>query len=471
VRRTKIVCTIGPASRTREVIAGLIRAGMNVARLNFSHGTHEEHGRVIDLVRQVSAELGARVAILQDLQGPKIRIGTLESGTAVRLQQGAQLTITTEPVPGNASVVSTPYAELPRDVRPGDRILMSDGLVELRVEEVTPTEVRCRVVRGGLISEHSGLNLPGVPVSAPSLTEKDVEDLRYGIEREVDFVAVSFVRRAEDVLAAKRIIRGAGADIPVVAKLEKPEAIANLDDILEVSDAVMVARGDLGVEVSVEKVPILQKMIIARANRRGIPAITATQMLESMVHSQTPTRAEASDVANAILDGTDAVMLSAETAIGDYPVQVVTTMGRIAEEAEAAPEGFRIVERPVAPPGSFPHAIAAAADMVARSLPAAAVIAFTRSGSTALLVSKYRVPVPIVAATISERIARRTALYWGVVAEVVARPGGIEEMLRAVTDGARQSGLVSAGDTVVVTASTSAAPLTAATNLLELRQL
>ena len=470
MRRTKIVCTIGPATRSREAIAELIKAGMNVARLNFSHGCLEEHGQVIDLVRQVSEQLGSRVAILQDLQGPKIRIGALESGS-IRLHEGEPFSIVVEPVLGTSERVSTTYRELSKDVHSGDRLLLSDGLVELRVEDVLPTEVKCRVVRGGLVSERSGLNLPGISVSAPSLTEKDVRDLRYGVEREVDFVAVSFVRRPEDVLAAKRLIRDAGADIPVVAKLEKPEAIANLDQILEVADGVMVARGDLGIEVSVESVPILQKMIIARANQRGVPVITATQMLESMVHNPSPTRAEASDVANAILDGTDAVMLSAETAIGQYPLEVVATMSRIAEEAEAAPDAYRIVERPLAPRGSFPHAIAESADIAARRLPAAAIVAFTRSGSTALLVSKYRVPVPIIAVTTSEHVARRMALYWGVVAQVVPRPGGIDEMLNTVMAGARRSGLVRTGDTVVVTASTALAPLTGTTNLLELHRL
>jgi len=471
MRRTKIVCTIGPASSSRERIAGLIRAGMNVARLNFSHGSHEDHGAVIGLVRSISAELGTRVAVLQDLQGPKIRIGTLAT-SPTRLAHGARVTITTESLQGTAERLTTTYAQLPNDVRVGDRILMSDGLVELRVVGVEARQVDCEVVRGGLIGERSGLNLPGVQVSAPSLTEKDKDDLRFGIQREVDYVAISFVRCADDVLAARQFIRDAGSDIPVIAKLEKPEAIENLDAILEVANGVMVARGDLGVEVSVEKVPILQKQIIARANRRSLPVITATQMLESMVHAETPTRAEASDVANAILDGTDAVMLSAETAIGEHPIEVVETMSRIAEEAEAAPDAFRVVQLPDDPSGSYPHVVAEAAATAARQLPAKAIVAITQSGYTPLIVSKYRSPAPIIGITWSERVARRLPLLWNVQAQVVVdRSLGLDAVVDSVSDLVRQTGLASAGDTVIVTANASAAQVQGATNLLEVRRL
>lgn len=471
MRRTKIVCTIGPASNTRERIAGLIRAGMNVARLNFSHGTHEDHGQVIDLVRSVSAELGTRVAILQDLQGPKIRIGTL-ANSPTRLAFGSHLTITTESLQGTAERLTTTYEQLSDDVKVGDRILMSDGLVELRVLAVVDRQVHCEVVRGGLIGERSGLNLPGVRVSAPSLTDKDLEDLRFGIQREVDYVAISFVRQADDVLAAKRFIQDAGADIPVIAKLEKPEGIANLDAILDAANGVMVARGDLGVEVSVEQVPILQKRIIAKANRRSLPVITATQMLESMVHAETPTRAEASDVANAILDGTDAVMLSAETAIGEYPIEVVETMSRIAQEAEAAPDSFRIVQLPDDPSGSYPHVVARAAAAAAEQLPAKAIVAITQSGFTPLIVSKYRSRAPIIGVTATERVARRLPLLWNVQGEVVVdRSAGLEDILGAVSELSRQTGLLAAGDTVVLTSSATGVPLHGATNLLEVRRL
>lgn len=471
MRRTKIVCTIGPASRSRERIADLIRAGMNVARLNFSHGTHEDHGKVIDLVREVSAELGTRVAVLQDLQGPKIRIGTLVANPT-RLTRGALVTITTDDRQGTAERLTTTYSALPDDVRPGDRILMSDGLVELRVLGVEGRDVRCEVARGGLVGEHSGLNLPGVRVSSPSLTPKDLDDLRFGIERAVDYVAISFVRCADDVLSARRFIRDAGSDIPVIAKLEKPEAIENLEAILDAANGVMVARGDLGVEVSVEQVPILQKRIIALANKRSLPVITATQMLESMVHNASPTRAEASDVANAILDGTDAVMLSEETAIGDYPIEVVETMARIAEEAEAAPDAFRIVQQPTDPSGSFPHVIAEAASMAARHLPAAAIVAITQSGFTPLIVSKYRSPTPIIAVTRSEKVARRLPLLWNVQDQiVVGYTAEIDEVLAAVVDRCRQTGMVVAGDTIVLTASAPVVPLHGVTNMLEVRRL
>ncbi len=326
MRRTKIVCTIGPASESEETLEKLMQAGMNVARLNFSHGTQEEHAAVIERIRRVSARLGCAVAILQDLQGPKIRTGALQGGTPVRLVDGAEVTITTRPLQGNAQTISTTYQRLPQDVKPGDRILLDDGLMELRVLSTGETDVRCRVVHGGLLKEHKGINLPGVAVSEPALTEKDRDDLQFGVIHDVDYVALSFVRRPEDILEAKRLIRQlleqhADKDkrkvgIPLIAKLEKPEAVVHLDEILEVTDGVMVARGDLGVEMAPEKVPLIQKRIIAKCNDLGLPVITATQMLESMIANPRPTRAEASDVANAILDGTDAVMLSARRPVG-----------------------------------------------------------------------------------------------------------------------------------------------------------
>ena len=467
MRRTKIVCTIGPATSSPEVIVGLIRAGMNVARLNFSHGTHEEHGAVIDLVRSAATELGAYVAVLQDLQGPKIRIGKLQA-SPTRLAIGSRVAITTQQIDGTSTLLSTPFQELPQDVHLGDRLLLSDGLVELVVESVGTDEVVTRVLRGGLIGERSGLNLPGVEIRAPSLTDKDVDDLRFGLSRGVDYVAVSFVRRPEDVVAAKRIISQAGADVPVVAKLEKPEAIRNLEAILEVSDVAMVARGDLGVEVRPERVPMLQKEIIARANRLGIPVITATQMLESMTHHEQPTRAEASDVANAILDGTDAVMLSGETAIGDYPLETVAMMGRIAVEAEKGLGVYRVVEKPVAPLGSYPHSIAESAVTAAQMVGAKAIIAFTQSGFTGRLISKYRPGVPIVAVTGSEQVARRMSLYWGVVPQVVEQPGSTDEMREKVEAAAAQLGIVAPGDSVVVTASSATAPVSGTTNLMQI---
>src|SRR5215472_9164427 len=339
-RHSKIVCTIGPSTHSPRLIRRLIQAGMDVARLNFSHGTHEMHTHSIAMLHAASAELGKTIGILADLQGPKIRTGALAGGGTVALRSGQPFTITTAKILGDSTRVSTVFRPLPREVHPGDRILLSDGLIELRVENTSGHEVRCRIVNGGELGEHKGINLPGVKLRVPALTKKDREDLRFALEHGVDYIAVSFIRRPEDVLLAKSLIRRAKKVTPVIAKLEKPEAIENLDAILRVSDGVMVARGDLGVEMSPEKVPVVQKNIIARAREMRRPVITATQMLESMTQNPRPTRAEASDVANAIFDGSDAVMLSAETAAGKYPIEAVSMMARIVEEAEGSVREF-----------------------------------------------------------------------------------------------------------------------------------
>src|SRR5712692_3843990 len=337
MRRTKIVCTIGPATSSEERLEQLMRVGMNVARLNFSHGTYQEHELVIERVRAISARLGCAVAILQDLQGPKIRTGKLQDGKPVTLVDGSQVTITTREVVGNTQIISTTYRPLPQDVKSGDRILLDDGLLELRALGTGETDVQCAVVHGGELGEHKGINLPGVAVSSPALTEKDRDDLQFGIAHGIDYVALSFVRSPEDVHEAKQLIQQYATevygekgrwDIPLIAKIEKPEAIEHLDEILKVTDGVMVARGDLGVEMAPEKVPLIQKRLIARCNEVGLPVITATQMLESMVTNPRPTRAEVNDVFNAILDGTDSVMLSAETSVGAFPIEAVQMMTR-----------------------------------------------------------------------------------------------------------------------------------------------
>src|SRR5258706_4979347 len=455
MRRTKIVCTIGPATNSQEQLEQLMRAGMNVARLNFSHGTQDEHAVVIERIRTISVHLGCPIAILQDLQGPKIRTGPLQGGQPVKLVDGATFTITTRPVEGSAQLVSTTYQQLPQDVKAGDRILLDDGLMELRVLDRNETEVHCVVVHGGLLKEHKGINLPGVAVSAPALTEKDRDDLKFGIKHGVDYVALSFVRKPEDVLEAKELIRQSQAEkgdkysvpTPLIAKLEKPEAVARLDDILEVVDGVMVARGDLGVEMPLEKVPLIQKRIIDRCNDLGLPVITATQMLESMITNPRPTRAEVSDVANAILDGTDAIMLSAETATGAYPVEAVQVMVRIAVETEAS---NRTANQPQCKRLSQAHAVSHAARALTEEASVQSIVVFTRSGASAHLISKDRPRTPILAYTPSERVYRQLALWWGVWPHCIEMQGTTEDLIALVERRRLEEKLAKPGEHVVL---------------------
>ncbi|MHB0858321.1 MAG: pyruvate kinase [Anaerolineae bacterium] len=417
MHRTRIVVTLGPASGTPARVRELIEAGMDVARLNFSHGTHAEQASRLTLVRSEAAKMGRSVAVMQDLQGPKIRTGPLQDDRPVILQEGRRFTITTREVAGTAERVSTTYQALPRDVQPGDRVLISDGLLELRVIETDSTELVGEVVHGGELKAHQGINLPGVAVSTPAVTEKDMVDLRFGLAQGVDYVAVSFVRKASDLQQVKDLIAREGYHTPIVAKLEKPEAVDDLDAILRVADAVMVARGDMGVEMAAERVPVIQKEIIRAANRAAVPVITATQMLQSMIDNPRPTRAEVSDVANAILDGSDAVMLSGESAIGQFPVESVQMMCRIAEAIEGASQKMRSDE---ALPWSFeqvgttPQAIAAAVASIVRTLPVRAVAVLTKSGNTARHVAHHRPDVPILAFTPNDETYRRMSLFWGV---------------------------------------------------------
>jgi len=413
-RRAKIVCTIGPACNSEEMIRELMLRGMNVARLNFSHGTHEEHARVIRRLRKVAGELGRTICILQDLQGPKIRTGRLRSRAPVVLQKGQKVTITAKDVMGTASLIATTYLGLANDVKPGERILLSDGRIELVVQAIHGADVVCEVLNGGTLGEHQGINLPGTNVSIPSLTEKDEKDLEFGLKHAVDAVAISFVRTAEDVLRVKRAMAALGRSVPLVAKLEKPQAIENLDAILEASEGVMVARGDLGVEVAPEKVPLIQKFVIRRALDFRKPVITATQMLESMTEYPRPTRAEASDVANAIFDGTDAVMLSGETAMGKFPREAVEMMARIVAEAEAHPFHPLLPGHRQARHLSVAETICESMAHAAKDLNIRAIAVFTETAATARMLSKHRPAADIYAFTQFETVCNRMNLLWGV---------------------------------------------------------
>lgn len=445
-RRAKIVATLGPATASEERLEALLRAGVDVLRFNFSHGSREEHGARIALARRIAARIGRTVAILQDLQGPKIRTGRLEGGGPVLLEAGRELVITTRPVLGNAERIATTYADLPRDVRPGSTILLDDGRIRLRVLACGDDEVRARVEEGGPLGEHKGINLPGVQVSAPALTDKDREDLAFGLEQGVDYVALSFVRDPADVYAARRFLEERGAQVPLIVKLEKPEAVQKLDAILIACDGVMVARGDLGVELPPEQVPVIQKTVIRKANRLGRPVITATQMLESMVNEPTPTRAEATDVANAVWDGSDALMLSAESAIGKYPIEAVQIMDRIICEAE------RHATRPELGGGrvTHAHAISRAARSLADDLPVQAIACFTRTGRTACLLSQDRPRVPIVAFTISDVIARRLALLWGVTPLVVPLAQDTDALIAQMERALLERQMVARGQSIVI---------------------
>ena len=464
MRRTKIVATVGPASQDPGVLERLIVAGVDVVRLNFSHGTREAHAAVIERVREIAARLDRPVAILQDLAGPKIRIGDLAGGEPVVLRDGAPVTITTdESVLGSESLLSTTYPALQRDVHHGDRILLDDGNIALRVVAVVGDRVECTVIHGGLLKPHKGMNLPGVALSTPALTEKDRADLAFGIGRGVDYVALSFVRRAVDVQEARALVATLGGTAAVIAKIEKPEAIADLAAIIAAADGVMVARGDLGVELSTEEVPTLQKRIIAAANGAAKVVITATQMLESMVTSPRPTRAEASDVANAIVDGTDAVMLSAETAAGRFPVESVETMARIAvytEEHLAIEPPDKIVGR-----GSAAAlALARVARAVAEELACRLIVAFTESGMTAELASTFQPHTPIVAVTPRPETVRRLALWWGVLPLLLQEVETTDEMIVHGEALLKARGLAVSGDTILMLAGQS--HTAGATNML-----
>jgi len=452
MRRTKIVCTVGPATRSRDMLERLMRAGLDVVRLNFSHGSREAKLDTIRDVREVAAKLGRPVAILQDLAGPKIRIGTFANGP-VRIEACDTFVLTSRDVPGDANEVTLVYKGLPGDVSVGDTLLLADGTLNMSVELVDGPDIHCRVIVGGELNSNKGINLPSGSISAPILDEKDLADLRFGLEHGVDYVALSFVRDAADVRLCLAAMDKAGRRVPVIAKIEQREGIDHLDEIMPLVDGVMVARGDLGVEIPMEQVPAVQKSLIYKTNVVAKPVITATQMLRSMVESPQPTRAEVSDVANAVLDGSDAIMLSEETAVGAYPIEAVEAMARIAEAAEAA-FPYKSWDNRWCEHGSVTtaEAVAHSAVRMAVEVDASAILCLTRSGSTARLVAKHRPPQPILAMTDDETTWCRLALVWGVVPVMAEPRNDLDELEGDALQKAVECGCCKPGQTVVVTA-------------------
>jgi pyruvate kinase len=471
MRRTKIVCTIGPASGSREMLDRMVAAGMDVARLNFSHGTHDEHAEVIRTIREGEASWGHPVTIVQDLQGPKVRLGRFVGGQALLLN-GETFTLSAKNIMGTDSRATLSHPEFLPVLKRGDQVWMDDGMIQLVVESASPDEAVARVTAGGVVSDHKGISLPRIPVPVASLTEKDREDLRFGIAQGVDYVAVSFVRTASDIQEVKKFIHDQGADLPIIAKLERAEVVGNLPAILPLVDAVMVARGDLGVEVPLEEVPVIQKEVIRQARLAKVPVIVATQMLESMVRHIRPTRAEVTDVATAIFDGADATMLSAETATGRFPAETVAVMARIAERAERAlsrnPADQRRGDR--AEPYGFPEATSQAACHAARVLHAKAIVAFTQSGFTARLISEERPDVPILALTPFPEVQRRLGLYWGVGSRLIRKVESTDEMLDEIESTLLGDGTVRNNDVLVII---SGSPMwvTGTTNLLKFHRV
>ncbi|TMC12471.1 MAG: pyruvate kinase [Chloroflexi bacterium] len=463
LRRTRIICTLGPASSSRSVLRSLVAAGMDVARINFSHGDPAQHRAAVEGVRSVAGAAHRHVALLQDLQGPKIRTGSLLD-PPVRLRRGEAVTLTSRPVVGDRELIPISHQALIAALGPDEKVLLADGEIELRVREVKGRDAHCTVVRGGLLGERKGVTAPNCPLRLPALTDKDRADLAFGAELDFDYVALSFVRSAEDLVACRRAMKAVGCSAPLIAKLERPQALTELNGILTEADAVMVARGDLGVELSLAEVPAVQKDIIERANLRGVTVITATEMLESMVSSNRPTRAEASDVANAIWDGTDAVMLSQETSVGAHPVESVRAMAAICRAAESHPS-YQRTGAVGTVRGAVGSAISHAAATVAGEVRASAIVAFTETGSTALRVSKKHPSVPVIAASPHARTLRRTALYAGVVPLLVEHGVDTDDLIAKATAAALESGLVKRRDRIVIVAGVASQP--GQTNLLK----
>jgi len=464
MRRTKIVCTLGPASEEKAVIVNLVRAGMNVARLNMSHSTHQMHEKSIALIREIANELNTPIGILADLQGPKIRVGTLKE--KVILESGQQFILTTRDVPGNAIAVSVSLKDLPESVHKGQVILLDDGLLELVVDEVQNTDIYTTVVRGGELKDHKGINLPNASVKTSSITQKDISDLEFAIKHDVDMVALSFVRSAQDVVQLRSIMEEFGGSIPIISKIEKHEAVTNIDDIIAASYGIMVARGDLGIEIPIEQVPIVQKMIIEKCNQQAKPVITATQMLDSMIRNPIPTRAEATDVANAVFDGTDALMLSGETAFGQYPVEAVATMAKIAQYAEDSIMYKAVMEeRKIYTRSIITDAIAFSASESAKTLGADCIITATQSGYTARKISKYKPRIPVLAVTTNKKVMNQLALSYGVVPVQIKHCEDINTLIDEALNTCKQKELIHNGDLLIITAGILAG-VTGGTNVL-----
>lgn len=470
MRKTKIVCTMGPACDSVDVLKQMIAAGMNVARLNMAHGSLEDHAARIGRVRQAAGEMGAYVAVLMDIKGPEVRIGMLAE-PSYELAENDRFILTTENITGDGRRVSVNYPELPRDVQAGSTILIDDGLIELEVEQAEGTEVVCRVVNGGRLKPRKGVNLPGIRTSLPGVTERDVLHIGFGVEQKVDIIAASFVRKAADIVQIRELLERHGAGhIRIISKIENEEGVDNLSDILEVSDGIMVARGDLGVEIPVEDVPLVQKRMISACNAAGKPVITATHMLESMQVNPRPTRAEASDVSNAVLDGSDAVMLSGETAAGKYPVESVATMARIVEKTETILPYRESFEQKVRlHPTNITEVISQSVVGASLDLEPKAILTPTESGFTARMVSKYRPKVPIIAVTTNESVLGGLCLVWGVIPVKGEPAPTTDEMLESSLQSAVKSGALSPGDTVIVSAGVPVGR-SGATNLMKIVQ-
>ena len=451
MRKTKIVCTIGPASESSQTLEAMIQIGMNIARLNFSHGTREEHLRKIQTIRQIADRLKQPVAILQDLSGPKIRVGLMKEG-GVELKRGEEFHLTSQVLVGDEKKASITYPSLPSEVKSGDRILLSDGTIELQVLGSDSQNIRCQVIVGGILTSHKGLNFPTGTILAPTFTEKDRQDLLFGIQNGVDLVSLSYVKGASDIEGVKRVLKERSADLPVIAKIERREALENIDEIISISDGIMVARGDLGVETPIEKIPNVQKMLIRKTNASGKPVITATQMLRSMVDHTQPTRAEVTDVVNAIYDGTDAVMLSEETATGGFPIEALQMMAKIAQAAEEEFPFDQFLKRETKGEIDLPQAISHAASLLAEEVKAVAIIIPTESGSTARWVSRLRPRQPILALSRHLSTVRRLNLCWGVYPILVPDWKDTDDMLERSKKIPKELGMASPGDRIVIIA-------------------